>query len=152
MKGFPGGAGGKEPACQCRRRKRHGFDPWVGKIPGGGHGSPLQYSCLENPMDRGDLGGAATVQSTGSQRVGHDSSNWACSHIQRTVLVYLINASIPPWSLQMRSRVPTEQIMVKLCPPSLEKVFVFCGFSLARDWGTYSFYVYNPEQSGLFFS
>ena len=29
------------------------FDLWVGKIPGGGHGSPLQYSCLENPMDRG---------------------------------------------------------------------------------------------------
>ena len=31
--GFPGGAGGKEPACQCRRCKRHGFDPWVGKTP-----------------------------------------------------------------------------------------------------------------------
>ena len=30
---------------------RRKFDPWVGKIPGGGHGSPLQYSCLENPMD-----------------------------------------------------------------------------------------------------
>ena len=34
MKGdFPGGASGKEPACQCRRCKRLGFDPWVGKIP-----------------------------------------------------------------------------------------------------------------------
>ena len=33
MHGFPGGAHGKEPACQCRRRKRHEFDPWVGKIP-----------------------------------------------------------------------------------------------------------------------
>ena len=31
--GFPGGAGDKEPACQCRRCKRRGFDPWVGKIP-----------------------------------------------------------------------------------------------------------------------
>ena len=30
---FPGGASGKEPACQCRRHKRCGFDPWVGKIP-----------------------------------------------------------------------------------------------------------------------
>ena len=44
---------GKEPACQCRRHKRHGFDPWVWKIPGGGHGHPLQYSCLENAMGRG---------------------------------------------------------------------------------------------------
>ena len=30
--GFPGGASGKEPACQCRRCKRLGFDPSVGKI------------------------------------------------------------------------------------------------------------------------
>ena len=31
--GFPGGACDKESACQCRRCKRRGFDPWVGKIP-----------------------------------------------------------------------------------------------------------------------
>ena len=30
---FPGGSSGKEPACQCKRQKRWGFDPWVGKIP-----------------------------------------------------------------------------------------------------------------------
>ena len=30
---FPGSASGKEPACQCRRHKRLGFDPWVRKIP-----------------------------------------------------------------------------------------------------------------------
>ena len=29
----PGSASGKEPACQCRRCKKRGFDPWVGKIP-----------------------------------------------------------------------------------------------------------------------
>ena len=33
--GFPGGASGKEPACQRRRHKRQGFHPWVGKIPQG---------------------------------------------------------------------------------------------------------------------
>ena len=31
--GFPGGASGKEPACQCRRHKRPGFNPWGGKMP-----------------------------------------------------------------------------------------------------------------------
>ena len=31
--GFPGGARSKEPTCKCRRPKRWGFDPWVGKIP-----------------------------------------------------------------------------------------------------------------------
>ena len=30
---FPGGSSGKEPACQCRRRKKCRFDPWVKKIP-----------------------------------------------------------------------------------------------------------------------
>ena len=30
---FSGGAGGKEPICQCRRHKRHRFDPWVWKTP-----------------------------------------------------------------------------------------------------------------------
>ena len=30
---FPGGASGKEVTCQCRRYKRHKFDPWLGKIP-----------------------------------------------------------------------------------------------------------------------
>ena len=51
--GFPGGTGGKKPPCQCRRHKRCGFDPCPGRSPGGGHGNPLQYSSLENPMDRG---------------------------------------------------------------------------------------------------
>ena len=32
IKGFPGGTNGKEPGCQCRRRNRLKFDPWVGKI------------------------------------------------------------------------------------------------------------------------
>ena len=50
--GFPVGASGKEPACQCRRHKRHGFNPWVRKSPGGEHGNLLGYSCLENFMDR----------------------------------------------------------------------------------------------------
>ena len=48
--GFPGGSDGKESACQYKRPR---FNPWVGKIPGEGNGNPFQYSCLENPMERG---------------------------------------------------------------------------------------------------
>ena len=33
---------------------RPGFNPWVRKVPGEGNGNPLQYYCLENPMDTGD--------------------------------------------------------------------------------------------------
>ena len=46
----------KKNACQCRTLKRCGFDPWV-ETPAGGNGNSLQYSCLENPMDRGASGG-----------------------------------------------------------------------------------------------
>ena len=50
---FPGGTVGKEPTCRCRRCKRLGSTPGLGRSPGGGHGNPLQYSCLKNPMDKG---------------------------------------------------------------------------------------------------
>ena len=49
--GFPDGASGKEPAWQCRRVL--GLTLGSGRFPGGEHDNPLQYSCLENPMDRG---------------------------------------------------------------------------------------------------
>ena len=42
--------------------------PGSGRFPGGAHGNPLQYSCLENAMDRGAW--RATVQM--SRRIGHD--------------------------------------------------------------------------------
>ena len=50
--GLPSWLSGKE-SCQCRRHKGHRFDPWVGKIPWRRKWQPAQYSCLENPIDRG---------------------------------------------------------------------------------------------------
>ena len=47
--GFPGGANGKNLGDV----RDAGSIPGSGRSPGGGHGHPLQYSCLENPMDRG---------------------------------------------------------------------------------------------------
>ena len=49
MWGFPGSLAGKESACNARDLCSI---PGLGRLPGGGHGNPLQYSCLENPMDR----------------------------------------------------------------------------------------------------
>ena len=48
--GFPCGSAGKEPACNAGDP---GSIPGSGRSPGEGNGNPLQYSCLENPMDRG---------------------------------------------------------------------------------------------------
>ena len=45
-----------------------GLIPGLGRSPGGGHGNPLQYSCLENPMDRGAwLGTVHGVAKSGTQ-------------------------------------------------------------------------------------
>ena len=47
---FPSGSGGKESACNAGAL---GSIPGSGRFPGEGNGNPLQYSCLENYMDRG---------------------------------------------------------------------------------------------------
>ena len=48
--GFPGGSDGKESACSAGDL---GSTPGLGRSPGGGHGNPLQDSCLENPLNQG---------------------------------------------------------------------------------------------------
>ena len=48
--GFPGGSDSKASACNVGDL---GLIPGSGKSPGEGNGNPLQYSCLDNPMDGG---------------------------------------------------------------------------------------------------
>ena len=50
--GLPGGPDGKEFTCNARTRGDPGSVPGLGRCPGAGNGSPLEYSCLENHMDR----------------------------------------------------------------------------------------------------
>ena len=49
--GFSSSTRGKEPGCPCIRDA--GSVSGLGRSPGGGHGNPLRYPCLENPVDRG---------------------------------------------------------------------------------------------------
>ena len=51
--GFTGGASGKEPAANAGDTRDVDLIPGLGRSSGEGLGNPLQYSCLENPMDRG---------------------------------------------------------------------------------------------------
>ena len=79
-KSFPGGSVVKNlPAMQQLHEMTHGLTPgFQGSIPGlrrssgGGHGNPLKYSCLGNPLVRG------AWQSIGSKRVRYDRSDLAC--------------------------------------------------------------------------
>ena len=65
MVGVPHSSVSKESACNAGNS---GLIPGSGRSPGEGNGNPLQYLCLENPMDRGAW--QATVH--GVARVGHD--------------------------------------------------------------------------------
>ena len=56
------------PPAKAGNIREAGSIPGSGRSPGGGNGNPLQYSSLENSMDRG----AGGLQSIESQRVGHD--------------------------------------------------------------------------------
>ena len=91
---FPGGLlSCKGPACQCRTWE---VNPWVRRIPWRRNGSPLQYSCMENPMDTGAW--RAPVWFTGSQRVGYDWSDLASKLTSiwmhyKTLYLY----SLPHW-------------------------------------------------------
>ena len=51
--GFSGGTSGKEPTCSAGDLRDTGSIPGLGRFPGEGHGNLLQFSCLENPMNKG---------------------------------------------------------------------------------------------------
>ena len=54
--GFPGGSVVKNPPANAGDARDAGSIPGSERSPGVGNGNPLQYSCLENPMDRGLVG------------------------------------------------------------------------------------------------
>ena len=54
ISGFLGGSVGKESTCSAGDTGDLGSVPGLGRSPGGGHDNPLQYSCLENSLVRGD--------------------------------------------------------------------------------------------------
>ena len=69
----------KSPPANAGDARDLGLIRGSGRSPGGGHGNPLQYSCLENILDRG----AWWAQTIGLQRVGHILSDLACMQARR---------------------------------------------------------------------
>ena len=75
----------KEYACQCRRHKRHGLDPWVGKIPWRRKGEPTPVFLPGKFCGQKVLAG---VQHMGLQRVGHDLAAKQQTTAQRGEMPY----------------------------------------------------------------
>ena len=99
LPGFPGGTNGKEPDCQCRRHRDKVSIPGLGRSPGGGYSNPLQYSCLENPLDR--RAWQATVY--GVTRVGHDLATKSPTSFKLKIINFASHSSnfcfkLHPWT------------------------------------------------------
>ena len=89
-RGFPGGSDNNESDCSAGGL---GSIPKSGRSLGEGNGNPLQYSCLENSVDRG------TWQSTGSQRVRHD---WATNISEVPNPFSLVSINLLKWLTELR--------------------------------------------------
>ena len=102
--GFPGGSDGKASVYNAGDLSSI---PGSGRFPGEGNGNPLQYSCLDNPLD----GGAwCRLPSMGLQRVRHDwatslhftSLQWHLANVRRYKLSWLLRSKCLfklPWEL-----------------------------------------------------
>ena len=118
-KGFPGNSDSKESAHNAGDQ---GLIPGSGRSPGEGNGNPLQYSCLENPMDRGAW--QATVH--GVSRVGH---NWVTNtHIHtwmlREWLRNIIMSAVAIWPSNMTD---SNHHLLTFFQENLERKFGGCG-------------------------
>ena len=83
-RGFPNGSVGKEFACHAGYPGDMGLDSGLGRSPGEGNGNLLQYSCLENPMDRGAW--LTTVHRVTKSWIQLSTQEWHCK-ITKMVLV-----------------------------------------------------------------
>ena len=84
LQGLPWWIGGKKSACNAGDL---GSIPGLGRSPGGGHGNPLQYSCLENSMDRGSwraIVHGVTKSLTGLKRPSSSSSRLQFSPVAQS--------------------------------------------------------------------
>ena len=80
VSGVPRWLSDKEPTCQCGRHRRHGFDPWVGKIPWKNEWQPPPIFW---PWEFHGQRCYSGLQSMGSKRLGH---GWACMQIHVSII------------------------------------------------------------------
>ena len=152
---FPGGTSSEEDTCQCRRHEQHGFNLWVGKIFWCGNGTPLQYSCLENPWIEEPSG----LQSMGPQKVRHNGKT-ECMHIYRLHIVCYSPVDNLCITRQFGSELqgplnPTHCSLWKLPVSGIERILVWVFFlhpsclSLCLSTFLYIFIEFSLSQSVL---
>ena len=121
--GFPGGSDGKESTCNVGDL---GSIPVLAWSPGGGHGNPLQYSCLKNPHEQWNLEGY---------------SSWACKEWDMTEWLSTAQHSPQWWPVVMCLVSKHGPLSLKLKTHEVEKprdLYVFIFTSPKQKWSNTS--------------
>ena len=124
--GFPGSSDGKESACNAGYP---GLISGLGRSPGEGNGNPLQYSCLENPMDRGAWQATVHVVKRSCTRL----SNFTL-HVDGLIE----NKVLALWSLQTRGENKESAISI-ITGVSKISTITFKAFLLEESSGRFWF-------------
>ena len=116
---FPGAAVLKNPPAHAGDAKDLGSILGSGRSPGVGNGNPLQYSCLENPMDRGAWW--ATVHGSQRDPTDHTHTNWVfIYYFFKALFIYLwmhwIFIAAYRLSLECGLNICDTQAYLNLCP------------------------------------
>ena len=100
--GFPGGAVVKNPPANAGDARDEGLIPGSGRSPRGGHENSHQWSCLENPMDRGAWRAVVHGVAKGRTRLSH-STHICTNLIYDTVLISGIQLKVIQTHTYMRA-------------------------------------------------
>ena len=103
--GFPGGTSGKELACQCRRHKRHGFNPWAGKIPWRRAWQPTPVILVWRIPGTEEPGG---LESIALQRIEHTTEATSHKHTHtHTYALFTLPPHLPTLCSIKEATIPT---------------------------------------------
>ena len=128
--GLPWWLSSNKSACSAGATWDTGSKPRSGRSPGGRHGNPLQYSCLENPRDRGAWQGHKKLDRTEATQHAHTCDHWHFVHCFLAVLaifsVTFFSFFLPLWFDDFRG-------MLRFV--SLSLVYLLQVFALWLSWG-----------------
>ena len=136
--GFPGGWDGKESACNTGDL---GSIPGLGRSPGGGHGNPLQYSCLENSRGQRCL----TDYSPWALKESETTERLSTAHNTELILGLLTPSSVPP-SKHSRNIFSSVQSRPTLWPHGLQHARPPCPLPTSRVYSLMSIESVMPSK------
>ena len=132
--GFPNDSAVTKIACSAWDAGDAGSIPGSGRFPGGGHGNPLQYSCLENPMDRGVWQETVHWVAQGRTRL-----EWLSTHVEwrKEQSIYRFTTQFLPWVLEGMV-VPVRWGILEASQVKEEEVSMRCLWPSHRTWSVVS--------------